>query len=94
MIDREEVLKVAQLSKLKLNEEEIEIFSKQFNDIISFIETLKEVDTEGVLPFYELNIEESQHREDIPTGSLTNEEALLNGPEKEGGFFIVPRVVG
>ncbi|WP_297889543.1 Asp-tRNA(Asn)/Glu-tRNA(Gln) amidotransferase subunit GatC [Sulfurihydrogenibium sp.] len=94
MIDRENVLKVAKLSKLKLKEEEVEIFSKQFNDIISFIETLKEVSTEGVLPFYEMNTEEGFYREDVPAQSLTNEEALLNGPEKEGGFFIVPRVVG
>jgi aspartyl-tRNA(Asn)/glutamyl-tRNA(Gln) amidotransferase subunit C len=94
MIDRETVLKVAQLSKLKLKEEEVDLFSKQFNDIISFVEVLKEVNTEGITPFYELNLEESSYREDTPSQSLTNEDALSNSPQNEGGFFIVPRVVG
>ncbi|MDM7273426.1 Asp-tRNA(Asn)/Glu-tRNA(Gln) amidotransferase subunit GatC [Sulfurihydrogenibium azorense] len=94
MIDKDTVVKVAQLSKLKLNENEVNLFSKQFNDIISFVEKLKEVDTEGVPPFYELNLEEGIYREDEPYQSLSNEEALSNAPQKEGGFFIVPRVVG
>jgi aspartyl-tRNA(Asn)/glutamyl-tRNA(Gln) amidotransferase subunit C len=46
------------------------------------------------LPFYELQIEEKSERDDIPTGSITNEEALRNAPQAEGGFFVVPRVVG
>ncbi|HEV08977.1 MAG: Asp-tRNA(Asn)/Glu-tRNA(Gln) amidotransferase subunit GatC [Sulfurihydrogenibium sp.] len=94
MVDKETVLKVAQLSKLKLKNEEVEIFSKQFNDILSFVEVLKEVDTEGVLPFYELDLQESYYRDDVAAGSISNEEALLNAPLKEGGFFVVPRVVG
>jgi aspartyl-tRNA(Asn)/glutamyl-tRNA(Gln) amidotransferase subunit C len=94
MVDKEIVLKVAQLSKLRLKDEEVEIFSKQFNDILSFVEVLKEVDTEGVLPFYEIDLQESYYRDDVAAGSISNEEALLNAPLKEGGFFVVPRVVG
>ncbi|WP_456393617.1 Asp-tRNA(Asn)/Glu-tRNA(Gln) amidotransferase subunit GatC, partial [Persephonella sp.] len=45
MIDKETVIKVAQLSKLQLTEEEIELFSVQLSDILKFIEKLEELDT-------------------------------------------------
>ncbi|WP_457640360.1 Asp-tRNA(Asn)/Glu-tRNA(Gln) amidotransferase subunit GatC [Persephonella sp.] len=93
MIDRETVEKVAQLAKLRLTEEEVEIFSKQLSDILGFIEKLEELDTENVLPFYEMINQESPLREDIPVEGLTNDDALKNAPQKEYGFFIVPRVV-
>jgi len=51
MIDRETVLKVAQLAKLELSEEEVELFSRQLADILNFVNQMNEVDTEGVEPF-------------------------------------------
>ncbi|WP_456465843.1 Asp-tRNA(Asn)/Glu-tRNA(Gln) amidotransferase subunit GatC [Persephonella sp.] len=93
MIDRETVTKVAQLSKLKLTEEEVELFSKQLGDILNFIKKLEELDTENILPFYELNQQETPMRDDIPQEGLSNEEALSNAPQSEKGFFVVPRVV-
>ena len=94
MIDRETVLNVAKLSKLELTEEEIELFSRQLGDILKFIEKLNELDTENVEPFYELINQKTPMREDIPKEGLTQEEALKNAPQKENGFFVVPRVVG
>ncbi|MDQ7055075.1 MAG: Asp-tRNA(Asn)/Glu-tRNA(Gln) amidotransferase subunit GatC [Persephonella sp.] len=93
MIDRETVLKVAQLSKLKLKEDEVELFSRQLSEILSFIEKLEELDTESILPFYELIKQETPMRDDEPEEGLTNEEALSNAPQSEKGFFVVPRVV-
>ena len=93
MIDRETVVKVAQLSKLKLTEEEVELFSKQLGDILNFIKKLEELDTENILPFYELNQQETPMRNDIPQEGLSNEDALSNAPQSEKGFFVVPRVV-
>ncbi len=93
MIDRETVLKVAQLSKLKLKEEEVELFSKQLSDILGFIEKLEELDTENILPFYELINQETPMRDDHIEEGLTKEEALSNAPQSERGFFVVPRVV-
>jgi len=93
-IKKEDVIAIAKLAKLSLKQEEIELFSKQFADIVSFIEKLNEVDTGDIKPFYELTTTESFMREDIPHISLSNEEALKNAPDKEGGFFKVPRIVG
>ncbi|MCX7739020.1 MAG: Asp-tRNA(Asn)/Glu-tRNA(Gln) amidotransferase subunit GatC [Hydrogenothermaceae bacterium] len=88
------VFSIANLARLKLSEEEVETFPKQFMDIVSFIENLGEVNTDNVPPFYELIVEETSYREDTPISLLKNEEALLNAPKGEGGFFVVPRVVG
>lgn len=93
-MDEKIVFTVADLAKLKLSQEEVEILPKQFMNIVSFIENLKEVDTQDVPPFYELIQEETPYREDIPIVSLTNEDALKNVPQNDGGFFVVPRVVG
>ncbi len=93
MIDKDTVEKVAQLAKLRLTEEEVEIFSKQLSDILDFIEKLEELDTENILPFYEMVEREAPFREDIPEKGLTNDDALKNAPQSEDGFFVVPRVV-
>jgi len=92
MVDREWVNKIALLARLKLTEEEVELFSKQLGDILSFVEQLSELDTEGVEPYIQ-KIEETPMREDKPGESLPQEEALKNAPERENGFFVVPRIV-
>ncbi|NPA52296.1 MAG: Asp-tRNA(Asn)/Glu-tRNA(Gln) amidotransferase subunit GatC [Aquificae bacterium] len=93
MLKKEDVIKVAQLAKLRLKEEEIELFSKQLPQIVSFVEKLSELDTEDVKPFYEVIEKTTPLREDIPQKGLTQEQALSNAPEAENGFFVVPRVV-
>jgi len=93
MINKETVIKVAQLSKLQLTESEVELFSHQLSDILGFIEKLEELDTENILPFYELNQQEAPLRDDVPEKGLSRDEALSNAPQAENGFFVVPRVV-
>jgi len=92
MVDREWVEKIALLSRLKLTEEEVELFSRQLSDILSFVQQLEELDTSNVEPYIQ-NIGETPMREDTAGESLTREEALMNAPERENGFFVVPRIV-
>lgn len=93
MIDKETVINVAKLAKLNLTEEEIELFSKQLPEIIKFVEKLEELDTENILPFYELIQQETPMRDDTPEKGLPREEALKNAPQEKDGFFVVPRVI-
>ncbi|MEZ0323069.1 MAG: Asp-tRNA(Asn)/Glu-tRNA(Gln) amidotransferase subunit GatC [Hydrogenothermaceae bacterium] len=93
-MDEKIVFTVANLAKLKLSEEEAEVLPKQFMDIVGFIENLKEVNTENVPPFYELMMEETPYREDIVTKSISNEDVVKNAPQSEGGFFVVPKIIG
>ncbi|WP_457600281.1 Asp-tRNA(Asn)/Glu-tRNA(Gln) amidotransferase subunit GatC [Hydrogenivirga sp.] len=92
MVDRNWVEKIALLARLKLTEEEVETFSRQLGDILSFVEQLGELDTSEVEPYIQ-NVEETPMREDKPGESLSQEEALKNAPERENGFFVVPRIV-
>ncbi len=92
MVDREWVLKIASLARLELTQEETELFSRQLGDILEFIKQLEELDTSDVEPFIYEDAK-TPMREDIPSRTLTQEEALMNAPQKEGGFFIVPRIV-
>ncbi len=91
MIDRDTVLKVAELARLKLTEEEIELYSKQLKDILEFVNTMNEVNTDNVEPFV-LEFEETPLREDTPGKTLPREEIEKNAPEFENGFFVVPRI--
>ncbi len=91
MVDREWVERIAHLARLKLGEEEVELFSKQLASILEFVHQLEELDTEGIEPFFSEN--PTPMREDKPSESLPAEKALMNAPEREGNFFVVPRIV-
>ena len=82
---------MAQLAKLELSEEEVELFSRQLADILNFVNQMNEVDTEGVEPFV-LDYGQTPMREDIPQPSLPREEIEKNAPEFENGYFVVPRI--
>ena len=92
MVDKDWVRKVAHLARLKLTEEEVELFSRQLGDILSFVQQLEELDTSKVEPYIQ-EIKETPMRGDEPGETLSQDEALGNAPEREGGFFVVPRIV-
>jgi len=93
-LTREEVLKVAELARLKFKEEEIGEFQQQLNDILGYVEILNEVDTEGVEPLISVHDGIDRLREDKIKPSLTAEEAMRNAPETSEGALIVPKVIG
>ncbi|MFN3975515.1 MAG: Asp-tRNA(Asn)/Glu-tRNA(Gln) amidotransferase subunit GatC [Aquificaceae bacterium] len=86
------VEKVAQLARIRLTEEEKEYFEKQLESILSFVEQLQEVNTEGVEPYIP-QFEETPMREDQMLKDFDPQLVLKQAPESEGSFFVVPRVV-
>jgi len=93
MISREEVLHIARLTKLKLSEEEVELFREQLGEILEYFRKLEEVDTEDVEPLKHVIATEKAFREDEPRGSVSPEEALKNAPKRRDGYFEVPKVI-
>ena len=91
MVDKEWVRRIAHLARLKLEPEEEERLAGDLAQILEFVKQLDELDTEGVKPF--TSPEPTPMREDEPGVSLEREKALMNAPEREGGFFVVPRIV-
>lgn len=92
MIDIAILEKVSQLARLKLTEEERKALGKQLVDILNFVQQLSEVNTDGVKPF-SMQSEGTPMREDMPYESFSQEEALMNAPQKEEGFFVVPKIL-
>lgn len=92
-IDEWQVRRVAQLSRLELNDDEVRQFSTQLSAIVEYIEKLNELDTENVEPLAHCLPVHNVFREDIPRPSLSNDAALANAPEREDEYFKVPKIL-
>ena len=90
MIDREQVLHVAKLARLKLTDEEVERMAGELSVILDSIEKIGELDLEGVEPTSHVVNLENVLRDDEPRPSLPRERALANAPDAGDGGFRVP----
>lgn len=90
MIDREQVLHVARLSRLRLGDEEIDTLAGELSSILDHVDKLAEVDIEGVEPTSHVVPLENVLREDVPRPSLDREVALSQAPDPHDGAFRVP----
>ncbi|MEZ7722601.1 Asp-tRNA(Asn)/Glu-tRNA(Gln) amidotransferase subunit GatC [Fusobacterium sp. 27098_8_59] len=93
-LTKEEVLKIAKLSKLSFEETEIEKFQVELNDILKYIDMLNEVDTSEVQPLVHINDVVNNFREKEEKASIEIEKVLLNVPESAENAIVVPKVVG
>ena len=94
MIDKKIVQHVALLSRLRLNEEELKLYSRQLASILSYIDKLNEIDTSNTPPTtHTLGALKNVFRKDEAKPSLADHEALNGAPEKKEGFFKIPKVI-
>ena len=93
-ITKEEVLYVAHLARLDLDAESIEKFAGQIDEILDYIEKLKQVDTENIKATSHAIFLTNAFREDEEQEHLDRNRALANAPESEDGSFVVPKIVG
>jgi len=84
---------IAHLSRLSFDGIEKANIKKDMENMISFMDQLTEIDTEGVEPLVYISTEVNVLREDIPAVTLTHEEALLNAPKKDTDYFRIPKVL-
>jgi len=92
-ITPEEVRHVARLARLSLSEAEVEKTTLQLDGILSYVEKLGELDTTGVVPTTHALAIHNAFRADEVRESLSQQEALANGPVQNGEAFVVPRVI-
>ncbi len=93
-ISREEVAHVAKLARLNLEEDAVELYTKQLGDILTYMDTLNRVDTTDVPSTSHAIFINNAFREDEVKDSIPNEKALANAPQSEDGSFVVPKVIG
>lgn len=92
-ISKEEVKRVAALSKLSFKEEELEQFTSQMGKIIEMVDRLETVDTEGVPFTSNVLLDINVMREDIADQGTDRELLMKNVPESEDGFIKVPEIM-
>ncbi len=92
-IDADVVRKVARLARIAEPEEKLAPLAAELNGIISWIEQLNEVDTDGVEPMTTSVAMTLPMREDEVTDGGNPAAVLGNAPRTDKGFFIVPKVV-
>jgi aspartyl-tRNA(Asn)/glutamyl-tRNA(Gln) amidotransferase subunit C len=94
-LSREDVLAIAELARLDLTSDEVELFTRQLAGILDYVEQIRALDTTGVAPTSHV-MNQPTEREDVPVPSLERSAALANAPDaaSEAGLFKVPRVMG
>ena len=92
MITTKDVEHVAKLARLDLTEAEKEKFTHQLGDVLSHVEKMNEVDTNGVEPMNHPIDFSNVMREDNKIYENTREELMANAPDIEGEFFKVPKI--
>jgi len=92
-IDSETVLKIARLSRIKINENESANIQKDLNRIVEFVKKLGEIDVDGIdeFNFGKTSIEDM--RKDGVTIYDNTDDILKNTKSKNQDFFTVPKIV-
>ncbi len=93
-LSREQVLKLARLSKLILTDEEIERYQNELSTILDYVERLKEVDVTGLKPTYQVTGLVNVTRKDVTTTQQAKPEVLLaNAPKTKDQYIQVGRMI-
>ncbi len=92
-IGREEVLRVADLARLDVREDEVDRLASQLSAILDYVDKLAELDLEAVEPLAHVQEIVNAFREDRVRPSLAREKVLANAPQAEQGCFKVPKVI-
>jgi len=92
-IDAETVRHAARLSRVNLNDEELDLFAGQMREIVAYIDKLNELDTGNVEPLAQAVDTPNVLREDRRRPSLEFFRELTTAPEKIGGLYKVPAVI-
>jgi len=88
-----DVAYVARLARINLTEDEAKIFQKQLDNVLKYVEKLRQLDVTGIdaathgLPVFNV------FREDATRDWFTSDQALSNAPRQANGLFVVPKVV-
>lgn len=89
-IDREQVLHVARLARLRLSDAEVETMAAELSGILEHIERISELDLDGVPPTTHVVEVANALRPDEPRPSLPRDAVLAQAPATQDGGFLVP----
>lgn len=90
MIDREQVLHVARLSRLELSDDEVGRMATELSSVLGHIEKIGELDLDDVAPTSHVVEVANALRPDVPVECLPRDVALSQAPAVQDGGFLVP----
>ncbi len=91
-ISKKQIEYIAELAGLRIENKEIDSFSKELRSILEYVSTLHELDTDSIEPLSGLKKHKNKWRNDIPGGGDNIKTILKNAPEKEKNYFKVPKI--
>ncbi|MBX4188870.1 Asp-tRNA(Asn)/Glu-tRNA(Gln) amidotransferase subunit GatC [Candidatus Saccharibacteria bacterium] len=93
-LSRDDVLKLAALSKLRLSDDEVEQLRTELSEILNYVEVLDQVDVDGLEPTYQVTGLKNVFRpDDSKDYGYELEELLKNAPAIQDGHFKVKKVL-
>ena len=92
-IDKETLYKIAHLARLEIAPEKEAGYIKDLEEILTWVEKLNELDTDGIEPLTNMSFEINAFREDVKEEALPHERALRHAPDKDEDYFRVPKVI-
>jgi len=92
-LDSDRVKKIAHLARLAITEEEIPDYTQDLNKVLSLVEKMSEVETEGVAPLAHPVDICQRLRPDVVTETNQREHFQKQAPAVENGLYLVPKVI-
>ena len=84
---------VAKLARIALTEEEVKVFGRQLGDLLTHVNALAALDVAGIPATAQVVESRNVTRDDTLTPCLDREQVLAEAPQRQGGFFRVPRII-
>ncbi|QFR49454.1 Asp-tRNA(Asn)/Glu-tRNA(Gln) amidotransferase subunit GatC [Sulfurimonas lithotrophica] len=94
VVDDTLLKKLEKLSYLKIDESKRDEIKEQLSEIVSFVDNLSELDTDGVDDKFAMDDRATFTREDKPScDTHINDDILKNAPQSSDHFFVVPKII-
>lgn len=92
-LDKATVRTIANLARLEVRDDELDHLADELSNIITFVEQLSEVNTDGIAPMTSVADLQLPRRTDVVSDGNCADKVLANAPEQQDGFFLVPKMV-
>lgn len=93
-LSKDDVLKLARLARLKLDDGEVSRFQAEINEILGYVEMLQSVDTTGQAPTYQVTgLVNAMRPDEIVSYGPSQDDLLSNAPQRDGAYIKTRRIL-
>ncbi len=92
-VDKATVARIAKLARIRMPERDLDALAGELSNILTWIEQLSEIDTEGVVPMTSVVAVDLPRRADVVTDGGYPNKVVENAPEAAQAFYSVPKVI-